>query len=152
MMRNSFVRLTMMVAVLLWYSTVAVAVQLPSSSYTPYSSGEYDSAYGDGSSTTNSSGSFLQLGTADDTWCRSFDPQTQQKMCEDCCVDEYNSCMALVAQGLVTEQDCNDSSLSCGRYCDGASLPLDAPLWYMLALAAVGATFAVMRKKNSYPY
>lgn len=130
----------LIVALGLFIAQGIYAVTLPSSSYNPYSSGnsgvgETSSVYSDGSVIT---GSYLQLGDGDyETTCqgdgngRTLDGS---KSCSECCM----------AFGKAIYDECH-------TYCMSGQeplTPLDAPLWFMLALAALGAAFSVtMRKK-----
>lgn len=101
----------------------AVAVTLPSSSYTPY--GGSDASYEAGAYyVTLPSSSFIGLGTSE--WCSAETPGTEA--CENCCSEAVTSCYSSGEE----EAECDRLNLECTRYCDGASLPLDAPLWFMV--------------------
>lgn len=116
------------------------AVTLPSSSYggsgyTPSSSEVFSTSHG-----STIKGSFFSLGdghTTDD--CVGDDagiPPTGGS-CSVCCEDLFDP--------VDEEANYNECVDKCTK---GPFLPLDAPLWYMLALAALGAAFSVtMRKK-----
>lgn len=107
------------------------AVTLPSTSYSPYSSSSSYSEvqiYGSGTVIT---GSFNELGTATDVCTTEGEPGVppEEGTCEECCSKYFGA------------KD-PAGNLACVSSCEqGASLPLDAPLWFMLALAAA---FAVM--------
>ena len=106
----------------------AVAVTLPSSSYSPYSGSDasYDGAV---YSVTLPKSSFNALGTSE--WCSSETPGTDA--CENCCTDNVVACYGSGEE----EAECDRLNLECTRYCDGGSLPLDAPLWFMLVGAVI---------------
>ncbi len=112
----------------------AWAVTLPSTSYTPHSGGDgfsSQSVYGSGSLIT---GTFSALGDTDTGVCATETPDVPASgtSCEDCCESQSFA-------------DDDALYLECVNKCEqGASLPLDAPLWFMLALASVGAAFTVI--------
>lgn len=131
---KGFVRLRLVLAVAALCSSAAMmAVTLPSTSYTPYSSDE-TSYYGvEGSFVTLSGSSFQSLGAS--VWCTDETPGTSA--CEDCCYDAVIACYSSCSGDDCSECDTNNKS--CRGYCNGASLPLDGGLGLLLALSALGA-------------
>lgn len=126
-----------------------LAVQLPSTSFNPYvtSGGAYDSQSSDevGIGTVGyPSRAFLMLGSADFDCSSKYDTFSE---CVDCCSKAVSDCYKDCGGDADCKEECNASNLECANDC-GRSLPLDAPLWYMLALAAVGAAFSVALRKK----
>lgn len=109
------------------------AVQLPSTSYDPYSSGNggYEASYSDAvSGVSLPSKPFLQLGSYD------FDCSTQSssfKECTDCCRDAVMDCYKECGTDQDCKSKCDSENLACANEC-GRSLPLSAPLWFALLL------------------
>ncbi len=137
---------------ILTFGLVAVqgmfAVQLPKTSYSDsymLTGGDYDvSVYGSGSRIT---GNFFQLsdGEASEFSVCEGDGDgytTGGDECSECCKSKFPVDSESDTEGL-------NKRAACISYCNqGPPLPLDAPLWFMLALAALGAAFSVtMRKK-----
>lgn len=116
---------------------VVLAVTLPTTSYTPHSSGDSyssESVYGGGSLIA---GSFNTLGTEVDV-CASATPGVPSGYgtCEDCC-DHYFP-------------DDESSYLQCVNACEqGPSLPIDAPLWFMLVIAVLSVTLRAYARRVS---
>ena len=122
------------------------AVTLPSTSYSPYSSGSdgYDSygAYSSGTSTV--SGSYLKLSTDygyewTDHCAETYPGGENLQACMACVESDWNACYTECSGDDECMDWCDEQSSiykdSCGR-----SLPLDAPLWFMLLCpAAIGA-------------
>ncbi len=102
------------------------AVTLPSTSYSPYKSGDSYSEvqiYGNGTLIT---GSYDALGTAINV-CTSSEAgvPTEEDTCEECCRKYFG-----------TKDPA--SNLACINSCEqGPSLPLSAPLWFALLLPLV---------------
>lgn len=124
------------------------AVTLPSTSYTPYSGSDGFSSETTGGGFSVVKGSFLQLADddADYSDCEGdgngYVKSNPAQTCADCC------------KGLIPGTTIADfeSRAACVAYCEpGPALPLDAPLWYMLALAALGSALAVtLRVAKTY--
>ena len=110
----------------------AVAVTLPSTSYNPYSGGgsSYE-AEPSGQLITLPSSSFRSLGAGEPVWCSDQTPGTTA--CSDCCYEAVIACYS----GGGEESECDANNLECTRYCDGHSLPLDAPLWALILLFVI---------------
>ncbi|MDY6374191.1 MAG: hypothetical protein SPK91_07275 [Bacteroidales bacterium] len=135
-------RLKFLIVVLgLFTAQVMFAVTLPTTSYSEYYSssdnvGGSVSIYGSGSVIE---GSFQQLGDAaekcpgDGNGKTTADPP---EFCSDCCAK------AFPAPQFEDREQC---VYACMR---GPAVPLDAPLWFMLALAAAGAAFSVTLRKK----
>ena len=104
----------------------AVAVTLPSTSYSPYSIGGVYEAEPSGQMVTLPSSAFSSLGEGEPTWCANQTPGTTA--CSDCCSEAVIACYSSGEE----ESVCDANNLECTRYCDGHSLPLDAPLWFVV--------------------
>ena len=125
------------------------AVTLPSTSYTPYSGSDAFSSESAGGGLTMVKGAFDELGTVDPAAsgkCVGASPGVPSSgaTCSDCCITYYNC-------GSSSDPDCGSNFLSCINGCEqGPSLPLDAPLWFMLALAALGTvvTLSVVQRSE----
>lgn len=120
------------------------AVTLPTTSYTEYTSptGGYDDNSISGVGLPSSP--FMQLGTISYDECTSM---ATFQLCEQCCSNKVRDCYS---DPTVTDKsECNTLSSECNNGC-GRSLPLDAPLWFMLALAALGAvvTLSVVQRSE----
>lgn len=142
----------------------AVAVTLPSTSYSPSDmNGEYNNdAILYNNVDSRISGSFIALRAADETSCQTDDPGVPKSgsSCEDCCKTAsgvegcVDTCMAQEGADIdECQNSCNESTgyKTCVNGCEqGASLPLDAPLWFMLALAALGTvvTLSVVQRSE----
>lgn len=113
-----------------------LAVTLPTSSYTPHSSGDSyssESVYGGGSLIA---GSFNTLGTEVDV-CASATPGVPSGYgtCEDCC-DHYFP-------------DDESSYLQCVNACEqGPSLPLDGGLSILLVLSVLGGALKPLLSRS----
>ena len=109
-----------------------LAVQLPSSSYSEVPSYESSGEVVLNSGVTFPKSSFLQLGTIDYNECTS---KSTFQDCEHCCRQKVIDCYGDSSIG--DKSECNTLSSECNDGC-GRSLPLDAPLWFMLLLALGG--------------
>lgn len=124
------------------------AVTLPTTSYTQYNSDEsYSSEFiGGGLSTVK--GVYQELGTVDPEAaesCKGSSPGVPKTgaTCADCCMAAYNC-------GSSSDPDCGRNYLSCINGCEqGASLPLDAPLWFMLVIAVLSVTLRAYARRVS---
>ena len=137
MMKNLRILIVLVLSVVA--SQMLLAVTLPGTSYTPYTSG------GEGYSATENvvgsgsliKGSYLeQLGVTNYSECTNL---TTFAACEQCCSNLVIKCY----ESGKPMSECEALSSGCNNEC-GRSLPLDAPLWFMLALAAVGAVVSLM--------
>ncbi len=113
----------------------AWAVTLPSTSYYPHSSTDSYSSGASGTDFSIMSGSYLSLGDGESyDVCATKTPGVPSGYgtCEDCCENYF--------------PDDDSTYLQCVNACEqGASLPLDAPLWFMLLLPAA---FVILSKAN----
>lgn len=124
------------------------AVTLPSTSYTPYSGSDGSASEATGGGFSIVKGSYLQLadGDADYSACEGdgngYTKNNPGQTCADCC-------KSLIPGTSIADFE---SRAACVAYCEpGPALPLDAPLWYMLALAALGSALAVtLRVAKTY--
>lgn len=125
MMKNLRILIVLVLSVVA--SQVVLAVTLPGTSYTPYTSG------GEGYSATENivgSGSLIkgtyleQLGETDYSECTSMPTFAA---CEQCCSNLVIQCY----ESGKSPSECESLSSSCNNSC-GRSLPLDAPLWFIL--------------------
>ena len=119
------------------------AVTLPSTSYNDHSSYvTVTDEYSVGGTLTQS-GSFMQLGAISYDDCTSM-PTFQG--CEQCCqqkaIDCYND------PSIPDKSECNTLSRDCNNGC-GRSLPLDAPLWFMLVIAVLSVTLRAYARRVS---
>ena len=102
------------------------AVTLPSTSYNDHSSYvTVTDEYSVGGTLTQS-GSFMQLGAISYDDCTSM-PTFQG--CEQCCKQKVFDCYS--DPSITDKSECNTLSQNCNNDC-GRSLPLDAPLWFLL--------------------
>lgn len=103
------------------------AVTLPSTSYYPHSSMDSYSSETAGTDFSIMRGDYLSLGAGESPdVCATATPGVPSGYgtCEDCC-DNYFP-------------DDDSTYLQCVNACEqGASLPLDAPLWFMLVIAVI---------------
>jgi len=126
----------------------AVAVTLPTTSYSPYSSG---SDYSGGSSEvvfgsgTIISGSFTSLGTVDPSVCTT--PGVRRTDCEDCCDENVLlPCEKEQGKGVT----CDNLYTSCVNSCEqGGSLPLDGGLSILLTLALFSGAAKAFRNRDN---
>lgn len=122
------------------------AVTLPTTSYKP-ASYVTDDNVSSGMNGNLFSGSFLRLGSGEiETAClEEFPPETDPTgvACSQCCSDTYAS---VCPSGSCADYD--QDFEDCKTACVARSVPLDAPLWFMLALAALGAAFSVALRKR----
>lgn len=143
MMKNLRILIVLVLSVVA--SQVVLAVTLPGTSYTPYTSG------GEGYSATENvvgSGSLIkgtyleQLGETDYSECTSLPTFAA---CEQCCGNLVLKCY----DSGKSRSECESLSSGCNDSC-GYSLPLDAPLWFMFALAALGTvvTLSVVQRSE----
>lgn len=122
-------RLKFLIVALGLFATQGVfAVTLPSTSYTPYVCSEsYTSSYSDEHTDFRSFvGTYASLSSFD---CSS---QTTFDACNNCCIDKQNECFAQCQGDEGCAADCAAQTSECQNNC-GRSLPLDAPLWFLLA-------------------
>lgn len=121
----------------LFVAPVMFGVTLPSTSYSGGDS--YSAELYDGGSVM--SGSFMMLGVGEDPQKICVGPEAMVPP------GGYRSCSACCDYYFPTEGDPNYDT--CMDACTkGPFLPLDAPLWYMLAIAVLGAAFSVALRKR----
>lgn len=134
---KKFIRLKMVLVIAALASSAAImAVTLPSTSYTPFSSSEPSyQGISSGTFVKLPETSFQSLGASD--WCTKETPGTES--CEACCVDELRACLARAGEDPTLQAECATSNDACMTYCDGRSLPLDGGLGIMLILSVIGA-------------
>jgi len=123
----------------------AVAVTLPSTSYTPYAGGGSESSEVVFSSGSMISGSYSSLGTVDPGVCTTSEPSVPayESNCSDCCdIHVLGPCED--EKGT----NCDELNVTCINSCmQGGSLPLDGGLSILLALALGSGAVRVLRKK-----
>ncbi len=143
---KEFIRLKMVLVIAALASSAAVmAVTLPSTSYTPFSSSEPSyQGISSGTSVTLPETSFQSLGAS--TWCT--DQEQGTAACENCCYEAVIACYSSCSGSDCDECDTNNKA--CRGYCNGASLPLDGGLGFLLILSAIGAAVRplISRKKS----
>lgn len=140
-------------AFLLTYGfVVAEAVTLPSQSYTSPDYNYSDGSYSTGIQGYSSMSSFSKLGSENpgeiETACTStYSPEVDPTgvRCSQCCSNMYEDCSLHPDE---CDWDYSTDFNNCKSACDAYSVPLDAPLWFMLALAAVGAAFSVTLRRR----
>lgn len=123
----------------------AVAVTLPSSSYTPFSNDNEPSGvvFGSGSTVGGSSSSLGLFGG----YQGECDNQPTGN-CEGCCTTYYDI-EACLESGTPYEE-CRATYSSCIKACEGGgSLPLDGGLSILLVLALGTGAVRAIRKSNS---
>lgn len=115
---------------LLMYSAGAMAVTLPSSSYS--SDYEFDADY---TSTSISVGvalpskSFVALGATD---CSAY--SSDEKECDKCCEAPYSACLEDCGYTTECYQSCAHEVSTCKKaYCP-SSLPIDGGEWVLVSL------------------
>lgn len=118
------------------------AVTLPTTSYNEYSSYVTTTEEYSVGGVSLPSSSFLQLGAIPYDDCTAM---STFQACEQCCSQKVRDCYNDMS--ITDKSECNTLSTECNNSC-GRSLPLDAPLWFMIALAAVGAAFSVTLRKG----
>ena len=130
-----------------------MAVTLPGSSYSPYTTEEqYNPQSVVPSGVRMTSGGLVSLGDYDDvyTWtdhCATDYPGPENIMaCQNCVATDLSQCYTACSGDSDCMDWCDEMNYKYQGDC-GRSLPLDAPMWFVLALAAVGA----LRRKNLYP-
>lgn len=134
------------------YSCTVFAVTLPSSSYKSYDPSDiYVPVEGEGVRLGAGSFSALKEGAIGSIqsectfkWTRDNDPTGTN--CSSCCSDMLDDLCGEDPDNC--PQSVIDDADACDRVCDTYPLPLDAPLWFMLALAAVGAAFSVTLRRR----
>ncbi|MDY6427191.1 MAG: hypothetical protein SPK61_04160 [Bacteroidales bacterium] len=131
------------------------AVTLPGSSYTPYGTDEqYSSQSVVSSGVKVSSGGLVRLGDYDDVYpwtdhCATEYPGPENIMaCQNCVYLDWQQC----SKACSGDNDCMD-------WCDemnykfqgdcGRSLPLDAPLWFLLVGAVLSVTLRATARRVS---
>lgn len=127
-----------------------LAVTLPSTSYMPSSVGS--EAYGGGESAGElfSTATFSILGT----WGEDCSAGTKDlNLCQDCCNEKAYGSKGCCPNGECSAErraECDDLYNTCANDC-GRSLPLDAPLWFMLMCAVMlsVAKYLVMRMRHT---
>lgn len=126
MMKNLRILIVLVLSVVA--SQVVLAVTLPGTSYTPYTSG--GESYSSATESVVGSGSLIkgsyleQLGVTDYSECTNL---TTFAACEQCCSNLVTQCY----ESGKSPSECESLSSGCNNSC-GRSLPLDAPLWFML--------------------
>ena len=119
------------------------AVTLPSTSYNDHSSYvTVTDEYSVGGTLTQS-GSFMQLGAIPYDDCTAI--QTFQG-CEQCCQQKVLECYQ--NPSIPDKSECNTLSQNCNNDC-GRSLPLDAPLWFLLVIAVLSVTLRAYARRVS---
>lgn len=132
-----------------------MAVTLPSTSYTPYAG---DEQYGSSvvpSGVSIKSGGLLSLGGYDDVYkwtshCSEDYPGPENLMaCQSCVAADLSKCYSACGEDTDCQDWCDEQNKIYQGEC-GRSLPLDAPLWFMLALAALGTvvTLSVVQRSE----
>ena len=129
---------------MLMCSLSALAVKLPSDPYNSYAG----SVGSSGSYTVSTGTTFINQSTVEtyDTGSCTVDKQDPNaiQLCESCCMgDVFLPCL----QDGGTEESCGSLYKECYNNCMGASLPLDAPTAFLLALVAAYGAVAVYRKR-----
>ncbi len=119
------------------------AVTLPTTSYNEYSSYVTTTEEYSVGGVSLPSSSFLQLGAIPYDDCTAM---STFQACEQCCkqkaIDCYND------PYIPDKSECNTLSGDCNDGC-GRSLPLDAPLWFMLVIAALSVTLRACARRVS---
>lgn len=109
----------------------ALAVTLPSTSYMPSSVGS--EAYGGG----ESAGELFSVSTFNilGTWGEDCSAGTKDlNLCQDCCNEKAYGSKGCCPNGECSAErraECDDLYNTCANDC-GRSLPLDAPLWFVI--------------------
>lgn len=131
--------------VMLMCSLSALAVKLPDNPYKSYpgsngNSGSYTVSYGT-TFVNQADVSPVAEGTC------MVDKQNPNAMdlCEECCVN--NVLVPCLMEGG-TEDSCGPVYKECINSCMGASLPLDAPVLFLLALAATYGAYTAYRRRK----
>ncbi|MBO6034353.1 MAG: hypothetical protein J6P34_00690 [Paludibacteraceae bacterium] len=121
-------RLKFLIVVLGVFAAQGVmAVTLPTTSYTEYSSPvSYEVSGTSPGGIVLPSTSFQQLGSIPYDECTA---KTSFQECEQCCSQKVRDCYT--DPSIPDKSECNTLSLNCNNDC-GRSLPLDAPLWFMV--------------------
>ncbi|MBO7368484.1 MAG: hypothetical protein J6U24_07820 [Paludibacteraceae bacterium] len=139
------------------------AVTLPSTSYTPYAQGDdYSSSVTSPTGVTMVPSSYLQLGdfvydwSAAETCATDYPGPENLSLCQNCVSGVEAGCEGMCTSYLKTDPGkykeclewCGQQNLHYQGDC-GRSLPLDAPLWFMLVIAVLSVTLRAYARRVS---
>lgn len=128
-------------------ATCAMAVGLPSKSYNSYvSNANAEEGYSISTGTT-----FVNQATvgAYKGSCNPDSWQSDKNSCKTCCEGELDQCAASCAGNPACMQECFNQNAECHANCENPELgmPLDASVYFLLALVAAYGAVAVYRKR-----
>lgn len=133
--------------VLMLCSVGAMAVSLPSTSYSSYSGSSVGNAYTIGAGTTFVNQAMV--GSYEGS-CNPDSWQSDKNSCKTCCEGELDQCAASCAGDPACMQDCFKQNAECHANCENPELgqPLDAPVYCLMLMVAAYGTVMVYRRRK----